>query len=570
MTPREQTSTIRLLVRALGLLTAGLALAPGAASAAVYGGEGFDEGADVTLRPGDAAASKPARDLRRAAANFDAATNTITAAVELAAPSTGPDDHSHIDVVVGNRVGNKCVEPAARINVTTLGADPRWVLSTDGGTVHPASATVSGNVVTVAAQSPALAQLGAPSCAWVMTSPVGADFEYDRLGPFDLTGPPAPPPAPPVPPAPVVPPGAGVKPALAVSVTKTPKSVVRRGRTLSFKVQVRNGGSAPIAASRLTLGKVRGVKVKPSRVKFKKLEPGASVSRTLRVTLSSKAKSRTKLTFRATATGKDVPAKAKEARAAGLRATTPLTVRVGKRLSPNDTGAAPTGRIYWRDVLVGGEMEFYGYVFVNSRWVYRGLPSNTGEAGGEYPKCSRRTAKGQDGEGCVPWRISKSGKLTIDGEPAKVTRDGLSVDELQKDGKTERNKFWLVEPLAPGSRVNVDVERTTVFGNCMGIGLNNRCTVSTTTLQLLPNGQYSKDKRRTTTIDSPGGPFIGINGKDPTTTGLYEILPGGRIRMQPLAGPAEHYSFGAPTTRGAADPVGKGVWLGNGHYWLDD
>ncbi|MGE4428168.1 MAG: CARDB domain-containing protein [Solirubrobacteraceae bacterium] len=267
------TSSIRLLTAVpLAVLTLGLALAPSAHANFV---------ADGQDPAGDAADGNPGRDIVGVGFAYDRRTGHLKGGVRLAAePTAGAP--ANLTLFAGHRTGTGCNGfPAIGFGTQTDLRNADWVRldgpgrerqtgaanKTYDGAIEEYEATTS----TVKGQRPdcVIAQLNDPANPTIV---------YDTAGPYELRG----------------------LPELTAGLSRVP-SVMRPGRTRTVRLTVRNRGDGSSGRVRLKVKKARGLKVRMSR-SVKAIRAGKRRTVSLRVTLSSRARTTTKLSI--TATGK--------------------------------------------------------------------------------------------------------------------------------------------------------------------------------------------------------------------------------------------------------------------------
>jgi hypothetical protein len=181
---------------------------------------------------------------------------------------------------------------------------------TVGEELIPATKTVSGATTTISMSSATLANLSF-NCAIVSAQEKeeegeeGEEGEIARSGMIiPLGGRPAPPAPPPSgststssgstapPPAPA-----------ALSIAKLKPTEIKVGKWKTIKVKVSNPGGITTAAGSFKLKPTKGVLVKPESQKLPELAPGTSWTLSVRVQVTEKAKPKSTLSVKATASG---------------------------------------------------------------------------------------------------------------------------------------------------------------------------------------------------------------------------------------------------------------------------
>lgn len=256
---------------ATGLL-AGVS-APTTAQAS-YVGSGSDPAGDVTT-------SSPGHDIIGVAAAIDPRTGQMRAQIRLRGEPSA-DAPADINVFAGRRTATGCngfpaigfstldtVRGAQAVRLPSASAQPTVrSIAKDGGMTPiqefdatiPAFKGIAPNCVV------------ARSAQWDDTSVV-----YDVAGPFALTG----------------------VPGLIAELGKAPSSI-NPGQTRTIRLVLRNPGHAKTGRIRLSTGQARGLSVRHPRT-VASLAGGKRKTIALRVTLSSRAKTTTKLKVTATA-----------------------------------------------------------------------------------------------------------------------------------------------------------------------------------------------------------------------------------------------------------------------------
>lgn len=256
---------------ATGLL-AGVAAPPTAQSS--YVGSGSDPAGDVTT-------SSPGHDIIGVAAAIDPRTGQMRAQIRLRGEPSA-DAPADINVFAGRRTATGCngfpaigfstldtVRGAQAVRLPSASAQPTVRSITKNGGMTP--------IQEFDATLPAFKGI-APDCVvarsaqWNDTAVV-----YDTAGPFTLSG----------------------VPGLIAELGKAPSSF-KPGQTRTIRLVLRNPGHARTGRIRLSVRPARGLSVRYPRT-VASFAGGKRKSVTLRVTLSSRAKTTTKLAVKATA-----------------------------------------------------------------------------------------------------------------------------------------------------------------------------------------------------------------------------------------------------------------------------
>jgi alpha-galactosidase-like protein len=507
--------------------------------------------AEVDAESGDQAVA--GRDITGLSVRYDTA-GRISATVSLrGAPSAG--DPTLVIVHMGTISGTTCAPPAAVVGTPLAAAEPA-VWAFDGGE-GPATKAINASTVALEAAAPALANL-AQRCVWAQTTDGVARLdETSGWGELAPAPPPDPGPAPPAPqpqPQPSPPSSPPVQPEpkrvakLAVAgLTKT----VKRNRATRLKLRVSNTGSAPARDVRLALGRARGATAKPRTARWRRLAAGKSVTATVRVKLTRRARRTTRIAVRVRARG-------------NVRATGAIKLAIaGKKRKPARPPAvkgALVGRHFWGfRSRPDYAWENHGVYFVDDRWAYEGLPK------GGLPRCTSVTEELDDkgkpiGDGCRRYTYDRvSGALTV-GDLTGTYKDGkLTLDEIEMRELTTPK---------PGTRYELKLDHRGFSGFC---GLITGCTTWQETLGLLPDGQFVRTSRTVSTIGGSGTPFVGLINYPPSERGTYEIQSRGRIRLAFADGTIRVETIGIQRNeQGKPDPVNTGLLLDDTNFYPED
>ncbi len=268
--PRGRRAAVAALV-ATGLLAG--AAAPGAHAS--YVGSGSDPA-------NDAATPYPGHDIVGVAAALDPRTGQMRAQIRLRG-EPDPAAPSDINVFAGRRTATGCNGFTA-VGFSTLDT------ARGAAAVRLSSATAAPTVRSIAKDGagtpvqefdvtiPALMRGVRPNCLIARSArPDDTTVVYDRAGPFTLKG----------------------VPGLTAELGKAPSSI-KPGRTRTIRVTLRNPGHAKTGRIRLSVGKARGLSVRHAR-RVASIAGGKRRTVSLRVTLSSRAKTTTTLKVKATA-----------------------------------------------------------------------------------------------------------------------------------------------------------------------------------------------------------------------------------------------------------------------------
>lgn len=542
------------LAGALGLIATGCAIAAPSASATVWRAAA-DDPVDGGLVAG--------RDIVRAELAYDDAAGTASTTIALRG---APNGDRSFALILGRKDGaGVCGSPAlAAVSVVlTTGTGGSWKLVDAGGNEVGSGNDVAyqqnGTSVTVTAAAPALVG-GVYDCAQVQTldAPSSGAVLRDTVTFAALTADPPPPPAPPTPPppgstppppAPPAPPAPAPKkaPALRVTATGLPKTVVRN-RRYRVTVRVRNVGTATAKRLVLRVGKAPGVRVTPARATWKRLAAGKSVTRriTVRATTKRTRTVRLRVTGRvklsATATLRVAP------KAAKRRPSKPKP----KPSKPTPVEAPLAGRYFWgfRSAIDRG-WDNYAVLFVDDRWAYVGFPKEG------VPTCTTAVT---EGDGCRRYTLDpKSGALKV-GELEGTWKDGASGG-LNFDGLHMSELAFA----KPGARYTLSLQHKDFSGQC---GFITGCTTWSNHLALNAEGNFVSSGSTIGSMGGSGSPYVWSGAFPPDETGNYEILSLGRIRLTYLSGKVEVFTLGLELDKsGKPAPETEGLLLGSTNYY---
>lgn len=524
-----------------GLVAVLLSIAATPVAAAVRTGSGTDASGDGT--------AGLARDITGVQTSYDDASGAIAFQVTFAAaPSAG--DSSLVAAAVGTKQSNgSCTTPWAIVGASVTGASATWLRNDGSGVVDDGTATASPSGATLGLSATASSLAGqAWNCALVAVSDSAGNTVYDGAGPFDIAAAPSPP----AQPAPAPTPTPTTKPApkraqLAVNVSGIP-TTIRRNRWMRLKVAVDNPGSAAARKVELAVGSARGLRAKPRTRTFKLIKAGKRSSATIRVRLTRRARTITKVGVKVTA-GK-------------LTARQTLALRIGAPpKSPTKAKAGLAGRYFWRTVTrVDYAWDNRGIAFVDDRWAYRGIPK------GGLPTCTSVTAgvdaKGEPTDGCLRYTYDKAtGTVTVGSEQGRFEKATGKLTLGSDD----------YDPLAipaPGTRLDVSLVNRGFSGFC---GLIVGCTTWTDYLTLRTDGQFALTSQTIASMGGSGVPFTYAWNAPPDQHGTYEVQSGGRIRLAFADGSLSVRTIGIGIGAGGRpDAAGEGLLLDDVNFYKDD
>ncbi|MGE4425828.1 MAG: hypothetical protein AB7G37_05165 [Solirubrobacteraceae bacterium] len=278
MAPVEPTVPRRRRTLALAAAVA-LLVGLGASPASAYVvGEGTDP-------RGDAASQSLAHDILGGGVAYDAKRGTLTAIVRLG-ERVGVLQDATLTVVASRRTATGCnAFPAAALSATTYLGRTRWHLLNSPTDITQGTANKAGTNEAVQQLEGTSSRLRGqrPDCAVIQINDEhDPSVVYDTLGPIALKA----------------------APLLGVRLRNVPKRM-RINQTRSVRVTFRNTGSAKSKPIRLRVPAVLGLKATPKSKTIPALKAGKSRSVTLRVKLTSRARSSTRLRI-VTTSGKDL------------------------------------------------------------------------------------------------------------------------------------------------------------------------------------------------------------------------------------------------------------------------
>lgn len=242
---------------------------------ASYVGSGSDPASDVTT-------SSPGHDIIGVAAALDPRTGQMRAQIRLRGEPSA-DAPADINVFAGRRTATGCNGfPAVGFSTldTVRGAK---AVRLPSATAQPTVRSIAKDGAMTAVQEldatlDAFKGIASPNCV-IARSAQWDDVSvvHDVAGPFSLKG----------------------VPGLIAELGKVPSSI-KPGQTRTIRLVLRNPGHAKTGRIRLSVGKARGLSVRYPRT-VASLAGGKRKTVALRVTLSSGAKTTTKLRVKATA-----------------------------------------------------------------------------------------------------------------------------------------------------------------------------------------------------------------------------------------------------------------------------
>lgn len=524
-----------------GLVAVLLSIATAPAAAAVRTGSGTDPSGDGT--------AGLARDITGVQASYDDASGAVSLQTAFAAAPSGGDTSLVAAALGTKQPDGSCNTPRVVVGASLAGADPRWSRNDGAGVIASGDATASPSGATLGLSATAPALVGQSwNCLLLAVSDATGSTIYDGAGPFDIAAAPAPPAQPAPTPTPAPTPKPQPKRAqLAVSVSGIP-TTIRRNRWMRLRVAVANPGSAAARKVKLAIGSARGLSARPRAKTFKLIKAGKRSSATIRVRLTRRARTTTKVGVKATA-GK-------------LTARQTLALRIGAPpKSPPKGQGGLAGRYFWRTVTrVDYAWDNRGMVFVDDRWAYRGIPK------GGLPRCTSVTAavdaKGEPTDGCLRYTFDKAtGTVTVGGEQGRFEKASGKLTLGSDD----------YDPLAipaAGTRLDVSLINRGFSGFC---GLIVGCTTWTDYLTLRTDGQFALSSQSLSSMGGSGVPFTYAWSAPPDQHGTYEVQNGGRIRLAFADGSVSVRTIGIGIgTGGRPDAAGTGLLLDDVNFYKDD
>jgi hypothetical protein len=499
----------------------------------------------------------PGLDIVAASASYDTA-GTIVSAITTAGPLKHTEE-ALLTARVGVLSGSECVAPLTAI-VGTLSTTPVVAWASDAAKGE-GTETVAGNVTTLTVTSPALANQ-----PFNCIEPAFHTVEGENLGPVleGLTAPiqlaAPPPPAPPAstPPASSSPPPAPTPPAPPKVANLTIPSqtlTLHRGAWKQVKLKIANTGNAAAAKVTVSLGKAKGVVVKPrsGKLKLKSIAAGKSKTAAFKVALTPKAKGVSKLAV--TVKG-----------AKGVNVAGSLTLNAWKKPTKSKKGKGPGKKEapppanppLAEKIFYGYQMEsmhsatLIGYSFIDGEWAYHGVPTEG------FPQCTSVTGDAEH-SGCVKYTYDPSTQaVQIGSLSGKLNGSG----SLEVDGKTYEQA--IVQPA--GTRLQVEQEFIGYSGLC---GLITGCTTWHEHLILGSNGEFVLSRESLSTLGGigPGETFVAAGSYPADQHGTYQVESGARIKLSFADGTTSLRTFAVFLNKeGKPDPTYAGILLGTDYF----
>lgn len=320
-------------------------------------------------------------------------------------------------------------------------------------------------------------------------------------------------------------------PRLALSLSGAAVRNLAPGRSTVVRATIRNIGTAAARNVRLRVTG-GGLTVRPSARTLGTLAAGHRTVVSVRVTRRA-TRGTPAARFTASRTGGGAVSAVRRFTSPAVR--TPVTGSLAGRAYVHFDGGT-TGLV---------QPSYRGYFFVDSRWVFRGLPT----AG--VPTCGAAAAGVTNGD-CLLYRYDPRTRRVVVGGATytlNATRTSLRVGG---------DAYILKPALAPGSRHAVALRNISVFG------LFPNQVVSTTYLTLTASGEFALT-----------GNMMGSVGVDPVTTswvtdpgqkGTYRILPRDAIELRFADGKVERRLIVVDSTRTdgkSSTPQKDGLILGD-------
>jgi hypothetical protein len=554
----------------LGQLTALIALGLSLLLAATAGAEvrsgSAPDGTEPERVPGSV-------DIIAASASYDTA-GSISVAVMTLAPPPVPTEAVVLGARFGVLSGNECVTPrAALIGTFTQPAAVAWGTTTGGeGT---GTESIAGTTTTLTAAGAGLANQPY-NCVEPAIYKVDAEGHleepaYEALtAPIPLVGPPPPvttppastPPSNPAPapttPAPTSPPPPAPAPKVANLTFASPTITLHRNTWKKVKVKITNAGNAAAGSVALTVGKAKGVALKPKtgKLKLKSIAAGKSKTAAFKVRLTPQAKPSSKLKL--TLSG-----------AKGAKASGTLTVEAWKKPPPKTKGEKGKGEepkppavpplaekiFYAYQTEPSHSATLIGYAFIDGEWAYHGVPAEG------LPSCTSPGSDGTkaSGEGCVKYTYDPAtGEVKIGSATGKISSSGL----LEIDGET----YSATSVPPAGTRLQVEQEFVGYSGLC---GLIVGCTTWHEHLILSSNGEFVLSSESLTTLggNGPGETFVAAGSYPADQHGTYAVEKGARIKLSFADGSTKTKTFAYFLNKeGKPDPTYAGVLLGTEYF----
>lgn len=554
-TRRKETSRSATLTALLSAAVVALLAFAAPALAEVRGGSATDPDESS---PGTGERIEPWQDILAVDASYDTPTGTLTTVVATAAPPKASATNMHLLAIYspldgnGGCPANALEEPFALVD-SSYGepSTAEWLYDYSTGSGQKA---VSGNVTTLTASDPALANrpLG---CVQAIATEIDSEGEFVGEGealaaPIVLRGPGWPPaPATQTPPPASSPPPSAPPPAPTPKLAKlrlAPKPLtLRRRHWKKVKLRVANAGDATAARVKLTLGKARGVAIKPKsrKLELRSIAPRKSKVVAFKLLLTRKAKPVSKIAIRVRG-------------ANGVKANGKLVLKAWKKkrrkkpakpTKPGTNRGSLAGKIFYSydstDTTHSAYLE--GYAFIDDTWAYNDIPS------GGLPHCTEVTGTAKEA-GCVKYSYEpKTGAVQLGSVTgARITKDG----NFEIDGEAYL-PLWV--PPA-GARYQVDQYFIGFNGLC---GMITGCSTWHEYVTLTSGGEFVYTHESLTTIggSGPGETFIAAGSYPPDEHGTYTVEKGARIKLAFADGHTETKTFAIFLDKaGKPDPVNAG------------
>jgi len=268
------------------------------------------------------------------------------------------------------------------------------------------------------------------------------------------------------------------------------------GKWNKVRINVENDGNLTAKKVKVKLSG-KGLKFKKKTISLGTIKPGKDKDAVVQVRLKGK-KTRT--------------LKAKATAAGSWSAKT--STKVGYRPNPKKLKTLK-GMSYWAAPYEANTgWNVHGLTFVNSTWVYQGVPPKG------TPKCSSKVKK------CKKYSYSaSSGALKIGKMRAKVDSEGIKVTKVAKKG----DKKMFFTPLKSPKK-NSRIKAKLTYNDFNGCGVTFSCSTWTQHLTLKKNKKFSWSY---SAIHSSGIPpfqtFVSITR--PTKKGTYKVLSKSRIQF---------------------------------------
>ena len=267
-----------------------------------------------------------------------------------------------------------------------------------------------------------------------------------------------------------------------------------------IRVNVRNDGDKTAKNVKLKVSG-KNLRFKSKTIKVGTLKAGKSKS--VNVTVKLSGKSTRKLSIKATASG-------------GWTAKT--STKVGYRAKPTKPKSIK-GRTYWASFTGSGSDNIWqvrGLAFVDSRWVYVGVPSKGG-----VPKCSSKVKE------CERYTYNRSkGQVKFGKYVGKVSSEGITITKAPKKSDLKKLRFTPLQIPKKGSKIKAKLKYSDAYGQCF----SGSCGSWWKNIQLKSNGKFTWTQGRITTIGLPPFQTI-VSSSGPDYAGKYKVLSKGRIQF---------------------------------------